>query len=83
MRACSLIDLYNMINRSIFRLVGSTARARGSLLIDLSDHIVHAWIIRTHATTKWETASVGARSIDLLDSTHVTKVCARKQARFD
>ena len=40
------------------------------VLIDLSDHIVHAWIIRTHAT-------------DLLDSTHVTKVCARKQARFD
>ncbi len=81
----SLIDLYNMINRSIFRLVDSTARARGSLLIDLSDHIIPTLgsYARTPRQSGRQRGRVGARSIDLLDSTHVTKVCARKQARFD
>jgi hypothetical protein len=38
---------------------------------------------RTPRQSGRQRGRVGARSIDLLDSTHVTKVCARKQARFD
>ncbi len=59
-----------MLTMSADNAVSEAVVGNSDVLIDLSDHIVHAWIIRTHTT-------------DLLDSTHVTKVCARKQARFD
>ena len=53
-----------MLTMSADNAVSEAVVGNSDVLIDLSDHIVHAWIIRTHATTKWETARACGSSLD-------------------